>query len=212
MKNGKYSKRRGVASKTLVLALAVMLIVGATIGGTIAWLTDKTDEVVNTFTTSDIDITLTETGTENNAKEYKMVPGYTLSKDPKVTVSADSEDCYLFVKVTETFKDITIGDNTYGFDDFISYTIAAGWVETSEGSGIYYKIIDAADKKNVAYSVLTDDQVSISENVTKEMMNAVGADNYPKLTFQAAAVQLYKNNTEEFSVTDALAMVQWPQG
>ena len=31
MKNGKYSKRRGVASKTLVLALAVMLIVGARI-------------------------------------------------------------------------------------------------------------------------------------------------------------------------------------
>ena len=54
MRNGKYSKRRGVTSKTLVLALVLMMVVGATIGGTIAWLTDTSDTVVNTFTDSDI--------------------------------------------------------------------------------------------------------------------------------------------------------------
>ena len=66
--------------KTLALFLVLALAFGGVIGGTVAWLTDKSDTVVNTFTDSDIDITLTEsTGTE-----YKMVPGYTISKDPRL--------------------------------------------------------------------------------------------------------------------------------
>ena len=92
--------------KTLALFLVLALAFGGVIGGTVAWLTDKSDTVVNTFTDSDIDITLTEsTGTE-----YKMVPGYTISKDPKVTVKADSEKCYLFVKL----------DKSNNFDSFLT--------------------------------------------------------------------------------------------
>ena len=46
MKNGKYAKHRGVASKTLALVVVMMLVIGCTIGGTIAWLTDETDSVL----------------------------------------------------------------------------------------------------------------------------------------------------------------------
>lgn len=52
--------------RTLALLVALVLVVGCIIGGTLAWLTAKTDAVVNTFTTSDIDVTLTET-----EEEYK---------------------------------------------------------------------------------------------------------------------------------------------
>lgn len=78
--------------KSLALLVAVVLVIGCVIGGTLAWLTDSTEQVKNTFTTSDIDITLTET----TGTEYKMVPGYTIAKDPKATVLAGSEECVPF--------------------------------------------------------------------------------------------------------------------
>ena len=85
-------------SKVLSLVLAGTLIVSAGMFGTLAYLTDTTDEVVNTFTTSGIDIDLTET----TGEDYKMVPGFTIAKDPTVMVEANSEDCYLFVKLEKS--------------------------------------------------------------------------------------------------------------
>lgn len=75
--------------RTRALLVAMVLVVGCIIGGTLAWLTTKTDAVVNTFTAGDIDVTLTET-----KEEYKMVPGRIIHKDPKVTVEKGSEECY----------------------------------------------------------------------------------------------------------------------
>ena len=80
--------------KTLALVLALTLLVAGVVGGTLAWLTDQTAEVKNTFTVGDINIGLTET-----TADYKMIPGNTIAKDPTVTVKANSEACWLFVKV-----------------------------------------------------------------------------------------------------------------
>ncbi len=66
--------------KTIALLVAVSMIVGCAIGGTLAWLTHSTGPVTNTFTTSDIEVTLEET----TGDTYKMIPGYTITKDPKV--------------------------------------------------------------------------------------------------------------------------------
>ena len=46
--------------KAWLSALAVVLVLCCAVGGTLAWLTQKTDAVVNTFTVGDINITLTE--------------------------------------------------------------------------------------------------------------------------------------------------------
>lgn len=192
MKNGKYSKRRGVASKTLVLALAVMLIVGATVGGTIAWLTSTSGPVVNTFSTSGIGATLDE----SDDLDLKMVPGWTITKDPKAGVTAESEDCYLFVTVAK--------ENN--FDNFMTYEIADGWTQLE--TGVYYRIFDSNDATNAnvkgdEYSVLKDDQVLVKDTVTKEDMSALTANTYPKLTFKAYAVQLYKSNSTTFTPAKA---------
>ena len=189
MKNGKYSKRRGVASKTLVLALAVMLIVGATIGGTVAWLTAQTPSVTNTFTVGDINITLNET-----KSDFKMVPGNVIDKDPVVTVVDGSEDCYLFVKIE---KSTTL-------DKYISYTVASGWTELDNVDGVYYRVVNATDGTK-SFSVLANDQVTVNEGVTKADMEALKAENatQPTLTFTAYAVQ--KENIN--SAADAWAKV-----
>lgn len=183
--------------KTLALFLALALVLVGIIGGTMAWLTDTTDEVVNTFTDSDIDITLAET----TGEDYKMVPGYTISKDPKVTVETGSEKCYLFVKLEESTN----------FDDFLTYEIADGWTALDGVDNVYYRTVDTADM-GTAYSVLKDDQVTVKGEVTKEMMNALTDATYPTLTVTAYASQFNKNATETFTVNEAWTNISGTSG
>ena len=101
--------------KSLALVLALAMIVVCVVGGTLAWLIDKTDPVKNTFTYGDINIKLEETDATVAAdgsatKEFKMIPGYAIDKDPKVTVKAKSDACWLFVKV----------EKSANFDDFMA--------------------------------------------------------------------------------------------
>ena len=88
--------------RTLALLCAVTMIVGIAVGGTLAWLVSNGGSVTNTFTIGDVTATLTETGAVNGEKAYEMVPGQNEAKDPNVTISEGSVDCYLFVKVTDT--------------------------------------------------------------------------------------------------------------
>ena len=62
--------------KILASVVAVALVACCVIGGTLAWLTDKTDSKVNTFTVGDVNIDLTETTTT-----YKILPGTEIRPD-----------------------------------------------------------------------------------------------------------------------------------
>ena len=93
----KKQEKNAMFKKIAVIFCAVVLIVAATVSGTIAWLTAETAPVTNTFTVGNINITLTET----TGDSYKILPGNVLKKNPKVSVAAGSEKCYLFV----LFKD-----------------------------------------------------------------------------------------------------------
>ncbi|MFR2203741.1 MAG: SipW-dependent-type signal peptide-containing protein [Christensenellaceae bacterium] len=180
--------------KTLALFLVLALAFGGVIGGTVAWLTDTSDTVVNTFTDSDIEITLTETGAVENANSYKMVPGYTISKDPEVTVEAGSEKCYLFVKL----------DKSDNFDSFLTYEIADGWTALDGVENVYYRVVDTTTEA-VTFSVLKDDQVTVKSDVTKEKMNELknGSSLQPTLTVTAYASQFNKSADESFTVQEA---------
>ncbi len=158
--------------KIAISIVAVALVLCCAIGGTLAWLTDKTGPVTNTFTVGDINIDLTET-----EREYKMVPGNTIAKDPKVTVKANSEDCYLFVKVTKSGN----------FDQFLTYAMADGWTQYEGTTDVWYREV-AASNANQEFEVLKDSKVTVKGTVTKEMMTSSGFTN-PTLTFKAAAVQ-----------------------
>lgn len=92
-------------SKALLLTLCAVLLVAASVLGTMAYLT-STDTVTNTFTIGKVEITLDETDVTNptgprvTANSYKLMPGTTYTKDPTVTVKAGSEDSYVRMKVT----------------------------------------------------------------------------------------------------------------
>ena len=167
--------------KTLALVLALTLLVAGVVGSTLAWLTDQTAEVKNTFTVGDINIGLTETTTD-----YKMVPGNTIAKDPTVTVKANSEACWLFVKVTESTD----------LKDFITYAIAEGWTALPGVDGVYYREVPAS-AADQTFSVLAGDAVTVKSDVTRTMLETAKAD-APTLTFQAYAIQ-----RDHFATADA---------
>ena len=175
--------------KSLALVLALAMIVVCVVGGTLAWLTAKTPDVKNTFTTSDVDITLTESTTN-----YQMIPGYTIDKDPKVTVLAGSEKCYLFVKV----------EKSENFDNFMTYDMADGWEALTGVNGVFYRVVDTADM-GTAYSVLANDQVTVKTDVTKTMLNGLTEATQPTLTFTAYACQYNSSNDNSFTAADAWA-------
>ena len=76
--------RHSVSRKILIVLLAMVLVIGCAVGGTVAWLTQETDSIVNTFTYGNINITLTETTPEKETD--KIIPGTDIEKEPKVTV------------------------------------------------------------------------------------------------------------------------------
>ena len=181
------AQQRKRRNRRIALTLCVMFVVlAASIGGTVAWLTDKTDTITNTFTAGDIDITLTETGTDTSGnKDYKFVPGDTLSKDPKVTVEAGSEACWLFVKVEEgNWPEFKEADGT---TRKVSYAIANGWTELTGVTGVYYREV-AASEQNQEFDVLDGNKVTVSENLTKAEIGQITTD--PTLKFTAYAVQM----------------------
>ena len=97
-------------SKALLLTLCAVLLVAASVLGTMAYLT-STDTVTNTFTVGKVEIKLDEAKvtadgipvesaarvTENS---YKLMPGNTYTKDPTVTVLNGSDAAYVRMKVT----------------------------------------------------------------------------------------------------------------
>lgn len=181
--------------KALAALAAVALALGCVIGGTMAWLTDKTGAVTNTFTTSDIGVTLTE----SEDLDLKMIPGHTISKDPKVTVTAGSEKCYLFVKV----------EKSTNFDAFMEYSMADGWTELTGLTGVsnvYYREVDTATTDQ-PFGVIKNNTVTVRGTVTKSNMNDLTPTSYPTLTFTAYASQYWKNNTEYFTAAEAWANV-----
>ena len=177
--------------KSLALLLAIAIVVVGAVAGTVAWLTDKTPSVTNTFTTSDINIELKET-----KNHFQMIPGWDIEKDPKVTVKADSEACYLFVKL----------EKSTNFDTFMTYEMADGWEALPEAPGVFYREVAAATA-DTTFEVLKDNQVTVTGTVTKEQMNALTADTYPTLTVTAYASQQFKNNTQEFTAAEAWANI-----
>lgn len=181
-------KKKGVSTKVFLSLLALVLVVGCAVGGTIAWLTATTEPVVNTFTYGKIKIQLTET----TGNAYKIIPGVNISKDPKVTVKADSEACWLFVKVAEEGTFVT---------DKVTYSIADGWkvLDATNHPGVYYRKVDAVTADTDFYVLAGDATypngvVTVSEELTKAEVNSVAATQ-PTLTFTAYAVQKDGINT-----------------
>ena len=185
---------------TFALALAAVLLVGAAVGGTLAWLTDTTETIQNHFTIGNLDITLQETDelipsqttvldaddVAQKHSNYQMIPGGpAMAKDPTVVVK----------KLTKT------APQGLKVDDYLTYSIdATKWTPVQGQTDVWYTTVSAADVAtgNVTIPVLTDNQVTVKSTVTNAMMEAVGANGLD-LTFQAYAIQQTGFDTPELA-------------
>lgn len=198
-------------TKVLLTLACAVLLVAASVMGTLAYLTDH-DSVNNTFTVGKVDINLDEkdvTKTDGSRTEtgnsYHLLPGHTYDKDPTVTVLKGSDSSYIRMLVTVTF-DQKLADATLAtkLDSiFVGYD-ANNWPRESKnvstatvGEGdnkkevtvityeYRYKETVSAKDSDVALDALFD-QVKIPDTWDNNDMKAVG--NF-KIEVVAQAIQ-----------------------
>ena len=188
----KLRRQRKIRRTVTTIALMALTAVLA-IGGTIAWLTDKTEPVENTFTAGDINITLTETwntGSDEDGQKdswsAQLIPGTSYLKDPVVTVEEGSEDCYLFVKFTES------GDPSTYLTYTSTLTEANGWKLVEGKTNIWYREVKNVDTTR-QWHLLAGDSITVkAEAVTKDTMDSA---KLAKLEYQAYAIQTANTGT-----------------
>lgn len=206
--------KKNVRTILLTVAASVLLLTVA-IGGTMAWLVDNTESLTNTFTPTTIGVTLTETTGET----YQMVPGATITKDPKVTIKAGSVPCYVFVKVEEQGNYSYNNEDGTFFENILRYEFAEGWniaykrSQIEEGDDdiyIIYRTVSAEEAASgVSYSILKDNQIKVLSSVTKERLAA--AKN-PQLIFTASVIQsehLVDANGNPLTLSEDTAGIIW---
>ena len=188
--NSKLNKKI-IAILSVFIMLAVVVI-GSSVSGTVAWLVSKSESTVSTFTLGDINITLKES--DLGSQPIKIIPGIDIGKDPKVTVMANSEACWLFVKVEESnWPEFEEANGTRK----VSYSVNNGWNVLKNTPGVYFREVSAEDaQKGIDYTVLAGSEscpsgvIKVSQELTKEEINSITySANQPSLTFTAYAVQ-----------------------
>ena len=194
-------------SKALLLSLCAVLLVAASVLGTMAFLTSK-DEVVNTFTVGSVKITLDEAMANPDgslvgdadrvkANSYKLLPGHTYNKDPMVTVLKGSEDSY--IKMTVTFSNASALDAIFAPDGANLTTIFNGYdssnwtykgntknaADNTRTYEFWYKEAVAAPDGNVALDALFD-SITVPGSITNEQLKTIEG---MTITVNAYAIQ-----------------------
>ena len=203
-------------SKALLLTLCAVLLVAASVLGTMAYLTDK-ETVTNTFTVGKVKIELDEAKVDENgtpvegaarvkANEYKLMPGHTYTKDPTVTVKAGSEKSY--IKMTVTFSKAKELDAIFAKEGgakltsiFTGYD-SANWIAKGNTEGtdntrtyeFWYKEAVDASKEEVKLDALFD-SITVPVTITKEQL--------AKIEDMTITVNAYAIQADGFEDADA---------
>lgn len=171
------------SKKIVIGALSICLVAAMAIGGTMAFLTDSED-VTNTFSVGDLDITLTEPKWDDDTDGKELVPGDTEEKDP--TITAVDGDSYMRVIMSVQDKDgtaITDKDRL----DLILQTIRYSAPALSEDNS--YSTAELADYETVNSNFsLVADKSSSDTNVT-----GVYYYNYSDVLAEGDKVTLFTN-------------------
>lgn len=179
-------KKRNILTAVLALALVAVIAVG----GTLAYLTDTDDQVVNTFTFAQgMEVQLWEPDPQNSTNpafpianesvtgdpekgwDYtNVVPGQDLIKAPTLATTT-SVDAYVFVKVDGFTNDLTRGE------------IKNEWKTLNEdefGNGIFYKEVTGAASQQELLALF--ETVKVADNLA-------GTTSLPKITIDVYEIQ-----------------------
>lgn len=134
--------------RKVILIMCCVVIFGGLVAGTLAWLVSMSGPVVNSFIGSNLEIDLAE-----EANNFQMIPHLEIAKDPKVTVKANSEACWLFLQVKESAAQA----NGSGI------TVKQGDANVTRNGSDYkyldYQVIAGTDEFN-GWTLMTEQQVT----------------------------------------------------
>ena len=194
-------------SKVLIGVAALILVAILAIGATLAYLSDTSGPVTNTFTIGKVKIELKEhkldtdgktltTGTANEVTSesgYTIIPGTALNKDPFVRVLANSEKCWVFVKITQT-----------NWNEKLTYAVDTGWAELESAAGTGYKVYYTTVEKATAaqeINILKDKKITVAAGLAQTEITDSAK---PQLVFDAYAIQ-FENLSTAAAAWDALS-------
>lgn len=135
-------------TKVLLTLACVVLLVAASVMGTLAYLTSQ-DAVVNTFSVGSVSLSLDEQDVDGStanaerdkANTYHLMPGHEYTKDPTVHVNAASENSWIFVKVENgiaAYEAVTSNEEN-GYKTIADQIAAKGWTKLDGVDNVYYK-------------------------------------------------------------------------
>lgn len=120
---GKRTSKRPTG-RLAAMALATVLLLALTIGGTVAWLTSKTNDITNTFTPSKVMCAVSEIFDEDTGVKSNV----------NVTNVGDT-DAFIRVKLV-TYRTNADGKHIGGVAEVPTFDPGAGWVKY--GDYYYY--------------------------------------------------------------------------
>lgn len=187
------------AKKIVTAGLALVMVAGISVAGTLAYLTAESQEKINKFTVGGISIELTEPEWSYGDAGAKIVPGDMVDKDPTVTVQADSENCFVYVGIK---NDLKLDDGTVAGDlniDTSAWTVVG---TTSDGTVVYRYIGEKAPDGYVPLATSNTELEKVFTTVTISG-TAVNEDNIQQLANDTITVQAYAYQADNVEMTNA---------
>lgn len=210
--------------KALNMVASLALVGALGLGATLAYLSDKTDSITNTFTIGkNVDIQISE-GNYQNPKNRIVVEGesatqeYTdlntgvkYTKDPRVDMKQGSNEAYIFMNIAGLDEFLAYSVNDDDIADLHIYTnntkdvLSEKWVKVSAGEGKDGTYLYVGDGGKSDPNTLSNgstaslfDQIEIDSSVVSTK-NEVSI---PQISVKAAAVQ-----STNVTVDDAIKAV-----
>ena len=186
--------------KALLLTMCAILLVVASVLGTIAYLTAE-ESVQNTFTVGSVELKLDEAKVDEmgepeegaarvKANEYHLLPGHTYVKDPTVTVVKGSDEAYVrmlvqvdgYANLVTAFpaKEYWYNEQVGGM--FLLEKLCAGWDSnvwemTSFANGVYefryYQTVNAIDATEDIVLDALFDTITVPGSVVNDELAAL---------------------------------------
>ena len=202
-------------SKAILMVVCAMLLVAASVMGTLAYLTSTPEAVVNTFTVGNVAITLDEADVDEYGypvldeyaewvdrvieNTYKLVPGHEYIKDPTIHVAPTSEDCYLFVTIDNEIAEIEDTSKTVA-----SQMEAKGWAPVAGENNVYFYIGNAEE---ASYPLAVSGG---SDKVVFEKFTVAGdVDNDTLADYEGATITITAYAIQADSLGDKTAAEIW---
>ena len=206
------------AKKIVTAGLALVMVAGISVAGTLAFLTDDTGPVTNSFSVgANVAIALDEApvdenrvkteGTRGYGNEYDLAPGGSYDKDPTVHVTGG--DCWVFVTVVNPLESFE------GNNKIADQMTAKGWVSLGETDGgeDLYGLGTGTGKGDFAASVVNStnaankvlfEKLTISDEISNEESAALKYDAFAAAAAEDIVIKAYAIQSENMDLTTAL--------